>query len=121
MKKMIFAALLVVSTSHATTLKFECANSESHSLQLSVDDSLLITSTSSPKLADVSFVLDSTKYAWAQTQYLSFVIAPEETATEFRHDAVNKLYIQYSSKLGEANVNLTVERKSFDFECSVTQ
>lgn len=119
--KLIACGLISLSFSaEASPVHFECRSTNGDSLQMSLDDSYFLTSTPAPEVADIVFRLNGARYHWPKTQYLSFPMTTGETATLFRYDAVNEVYIQMTRVSEDASVSLTLERVDNEFTCTTS-
>ncbi len=120
MRKIIFALALLSLNAQAKNIHFDCKSPDQHTLQVNLDDSPLKGDSQSPLNADISFVFDSQKYDWKNTQYLSFLMNTGETASLFQEDSLDELYIQESPKTNEATANVSIDRDSYDLTCKKT-
>ncbi|MBK7892802.1 MAG: hypothetical protein IPJ84_18720 [Bdellovibrionales bacterium] len=119
-KLFVFGLVSLSLSTEASPVHFDCENPSGDSLQMSLDDSYFSTSTPAPEAADVAFQLNGSSYQWRKTQYLSFPMTTGETATLFRYDAVNEVYVQMTRVSEEASVNLTHERVDYEFTCKTS-
>ena len=117
-KLIVFGLFSLSLSAEASPIHFDCESPNGDSLQMSLDDSYFLMSTPAPEAADVAFQLNSVRHQWPKTQYLSFPLTTGETATLFRYDAVNEVYIQMTRVSEEASVSLTLERVDYEFACT---
>ncbi len=117
MRRFLFGLLFLSLSAQAEIVHLACDSQELYHLKITVDKDDLFKSPSTLGFANISFYFINQTYNWTHAQKLTSVLKDGDTASLFRYNSQNRIYLKYSAQSDEAFAVLDLYRNHFELEC----